>query len=209
MRSALTIATACAVVLLSACSRSHQQDAMQANMQAPLDQLRAMVTQSALIVVQAACTDSDARPALIEGAAALLRRVTSGPEMARLHKMMGGEMNMDETGDMAKSSGQPPDSPQTAMHMAVHDASGKVFDLLDTLSQPPGLSCEALRPVSLAASAALLREQHGSIGDDEAIRKLERDMGVASANLDAVVPQAMNDDTPAKIRDAALALQKI
>jgi len=167
-----------------------------------------MVTQSAMIVVQAACTDAAARPVLIDGAATMLRRATSGTEMARLHKMMGGEMNMDEKGGMAMKGDQPPASPEEAMHIAVHIASGKIFDLLDTLSRPPGLSCEALRPVSLAASAAILRQQQGR-GEDETTRKLERDMGVASANLDNVVLQSMNDDTPDMIRAAALVLQKI
>jgi len=129
----MMIAALCAVSLLAACSRPQEEDAMKA----PLDKIRAMVTQSALMVAQAACSDPATRSELIDGAAAMLRRATSGPEMASLHKMMGGEMNMDETGGMPMKGGKQPDSPQQAMHLEVHAASGKVFDLLDTLSQPP------------------------------------------------------------------------
>ena len=203
MRFSMMITALCAVLLLAACSRP-QEDAMKA----PLDKMRAMVTQSALMAAQAACSDPATRSELIDGAVTMLRRATSGPEMASLHKMMGGEMNMDEAGRMPMKGGKQPDSPQSAMHMAVHTASGNVFDLLDTLSQPPGLSCEDLRPVSLAAGAAMLRQQQGQ-GEDEATRKLERDMGVASANLDAAVPASMNEDTAEAIRTVALALQKI
>lgn len=207
MKKSMAITAACVVLSLSGCGRDHAHDQAD-SMQAPLDKLRAMVTQSAMVAVQAACSAPAARPHLIGGAAAMLRRATSGPEMARLHKMMGGEMNMDETAGMAMNGDKPPASPQAAMHMSVHAASGKVFDLLDALSQPPGLSCEVLQPVGLVASAAALRQQHGQ-GEDEATRKLERDMAVASAELDNAVPQSMNDDTPETVRAAALALQKL
>lgn len=206
MRFSMMLATVCAVLLLAACGHSSHE----ADMKASLDKLRAMVTQSALMTAQAACTESPARADIISAAAVMLRRVTAGPEMARLHRMMGGEMKMDESGGMAMSGGKEPESPQQAMHIAVHTASGKVFDLLDALSQPPGFSCADLKPVSLAAGAALLRQQHeeGS-NHDEAMKHLIQEMDDTAGKLAGEVRPSINEGTPIPVREAAQALQKI
>jgi hypothetical protein len=84
----------------------------------------------------------------------MLRRATAGPEMASIHKMMGGDMNMDKGGGMPMNGGDKAASPQQALHVAVHVASGDVFDLLDAMTQQPGLSCADLQPVSRRRDAA-------------------------------------------------------
>ena len=140
------------VLMLAGCSKPPKDD-----MQVPLDKIRDMVVQSALITVQAACSEPSARAQLVDGALALLRRATAGPEMMRIHQMMG-EMTMDRPGDIPGNSKDQPDSPQQAMHIAVHAAGGDGFNLLDAMTRPGG----AGEPGGLGGTAA--RASRG--GDD-------------------------------------------
>ena len=196
-------AAVCAVLLLAGCAKPPKDD-----MKAPLDKIRAMVAQSALMTAQAACTEPPARAQLIAGALALLRRATAGPEMMRIHQMMG-EMSMDKPGDIpAKKSDKPP-STQQAMHIAVHAAGGDGFDVLDTMTRPPGLSCAQVRPVSLAATAALLRQHHEQTLAQGTAKTLDKEVDEAAGTLGGAVQTAITDKTPDSVRILALALQKI
>jgi len=191
------------VYALVGCSNPRKDD-----MQAPLDKIRDMVIQSALISVQAACSEPSARTKLVDGALALLRRATAGPEMMRIHQMMG-EMTMDQPGDIPGKTKDQPDSPQQAMHAAVHAAGGDGFNLLDAMTRPPGLTCAQVGPVSLAASAAQLREYHEEAMTQDAYKILDKEVDVAAGKLDSAVQASITDKTPDSVRILALALQKI
>jgi hypothetical protein len=191
-------------LMLAGCSKPPTDD-----MKAPLDKIRAMVVQSALISVQAACSGPPARAQLVDGALALLRRATSGPEMMRIHQMMG-EMSMDKPGDIPGKSKDQPESPQQAMHIAVHAAGGDGFDLLDAMTRPPGLTCAQVRPVSLAATAALLRQHHEqAMAQQDADKILDKEVDTAAGKLGGAVQASITDQTPDPVRVLALALQKI
>ncbi|MEJ2566911.1 MAG: hypothetical protein P8141_13290 [Gammaproteobacteria bacterium] len=195
------------VLILAGCSKPPKDTD---DMKAQLDKIRAMVVQSALISAQAACSEPPARTQLVHGALALLRRATSGPEMMRIHQMMG-EMNMDKPGGMPANSKDQPESPQQAMHIAVHAAGGDGFNLLDAMTRPPGLTCAQVRPVSLAATAALLRLHHEDVaaqgeGPDQI---LDKEVDTAAGKLGDAVPGAITNETPGPVRILALALQKL
>ena len=192
---------------LSACSQT-AHDAGSHDMQASLDKLRSMIAQSALMASQAVCATPAERSPLIAASTVLLRRATSGPEMTALHRMMGGEMNMDKEGGMAMDKSKTPSSPDQAMHIAVHAAGGATFDLLDAATAPPGLSCADLGPVAVAASAALLRQQHGE-GGDEATKKLEKDMDDTAVKLGGEAKQSLGEQVPAVVRTLVEDLAKI
>ncbi len=196
-------AVACAVLLVTGCGKAPKDD-----MKAPLDKIRAMVAQSALMTAQAACTEPPARAQLIDGALALLRRATAGPEMMRIHQMMG-EMSMDKPGDIPANKNDKTPSPQQAMHIAVHAAGGDGFDVLDTMTRPPGLSCAQVRPVSLAATAALLRQHHEQALAQGTAKTLDKEVDKAAGTLGDAVQAAITDKTPDSVRILALALQKI
>lgn len=189
--------------MVAGCGEPPQND-----MQASLGKIRAMVVQAALISVQAACAEPPARGQLIDGALALLRRATAGPEMMRIHQMMG-EMPMDKPGAVPGTSKDQPDSPQQAMHIAVHAAGGDGFNLLDAMTSPPGLTCAQARPVSLAASAAQLRQHHEETMTQDAYKILDKEVDMAAGKLDSTVQASITDKTPDPVRILALALQKI
>ena len=191
------------VMLLAGCSKSPEDD-----MKAPLDKIRAMVVQSALISVQAACSEPASRDRLVDGALALLRRATAGPEMMRIHQMMG-EMKMDKPGDFPEKSKDRPESPQQAMHIAVHAAGGDGFNLLDAMTRPPGLTCAQVQPVGLAATAALLRQHHEQVMVQGADKILDEEVDEAADKLSGAVPASITDKTPGPVRTLALALQKV
>ncbi len=200
--SKITIAF-CTVLLLSGCSKTTQD-----GMKAPLDKIRAMVAQAALMTAQAACSQPPDRGQLIKGALALLRRATAGPEMMRIHQMMG-EMNMDKPGDIPKKKKDATPSPQQAMHIAVHAAGGDGFDVLDTMTRPPGLTCQDVRPISLAAAAALLRQHHEQALGQGSAKTLDKEVDEAADNLGGAVQASITAKTPDTVRILALALQKI
>jgi len=198
------IAVLAVVSMLAGCSSKSTEN----DMKAPLDKIRAMVVQSALISVQAACSDPSTRDKLIDGALALLRRATSGPEMMRIHQMMG-QMNMDKPGDMPERSKDQPESPQQAMHIAVHNAGGDGFNLLDAMTRPPGLTCTQVQPVSLAATAALLRQHHVQVKEQGAAEVLDKEVDTSADKLGGAVQAAITDKTPDPVRILALALQRL
>lgn len=196
-------ATVCVALLLFGCGKPAKDD-----MKAPLDRIRAMVAQAALVTAQAACSQPPARGQLIGGALALLRRATAGPEMMRIHRMMG-EMTMDKPGDLAEKKSNETPSPQQAMHIAVHAAGGDGFDVLDAMTRPPGLTCEQLRPLGLAATAALLRQHHEQALAEGAAKTLDKEVDEAAGKLGGAVRGSLTAKTPASVRTLALALQKI
>ncbi len=189
------------VVVLSGCG--HRPDTLQA----PMDKIRVMVKQSISIAVQAACTAPPARSDLVRAAVVSLRRATAGPEMARIHRMMG-QMEADKPGQASPGSEGQSLSPQQKMHLAIHRTGGDGFDLLDGLTRKPALTCEDVRPVSLAVAAALLRENRDG-HTDAATEKLDREIEATSAKLDKEVSQQLNSNTPEVVRALAVALQKI
>jgi hypothetical protein len=191
------------VLALGGCSKAPEDD-----VRLQLDMIRALEVQSTLISVEAACSEPADRALLVDGALALLRRATAGREMARIHKMMGN-MNMDKPGDMPEKTGPAPESPQQAMHIAVHLAGGDEFDLLDAMTRPPGLGCAQLRPVSLAATAAALRQQHESNATRDMDKILDTEVDRAADKLGNAVQASITDETPDVVRKLALALQKI
>jgi hypothetical protein len=209
MRYSVMFAVACAVLLTAACGRPQQKDmTMNMDMQAALNKMRAMISQSALLAAQAACADASDHAKIMEAAATMLRRATSGPEMASVHRMMGGEMNANEPAGMAAGGGNKPASPQMAMHTAVHAAGGDMFDVLDQLSGTSGLTCADIRPLALAATASLLRQQHEE-GMDEATKKLDSDVDEMAQKLTGEAQQSVTDKTPSAVVVAAAALGKI
>lgn len=140
------------MLTLAACSSAHHDHD---KMKAPLDKIRGMVKQSAVLASQAACAEPDTRTELIHASVVLLRRAMGGPEMDKIHKMMG-QMSMDQPGKMPEKQANM--SAEQQMHIDIHAAGEDTFDFLDALSQKPALTCADVRPVSLAATAALLRE---------------------------------------------------
>jgi len=95
------------------------------------------------------------------------------------------------------------------MHIAVHAAGGDGFNLLDAMTRPPGLTCAQVGPVSLAASAALLREHHEEAMTQDAYKILDKEVDVAAGKLGSAVQASITDKTPDPVRILALALQKI
>jgi CheY-like chemotaxis protein len=203
MRYSRVIAVVGVIIMLIACNKPHKND-----MKAQLDKIRAMVVQSALISVQAACTEPSPNSKLVDGALALLRRATAGPEMMRIHQMMG-QMQMDKPGDLLKKSDNQNESPEQAMHIAVHAAGGDGFDLLDAMTRSPGLTCDQILPVSLAATAALLRQHHEKAMSTSADKILDKEIDTAAEKLGNSVQASITDKTPEPVRILALALQKI
>ncbi len=201
------------VLALAGCNKPPQddtpKDAMPKDgMNAQLDRIRTLEIQSTLISVEAACSEPTDRDLLVDGALALLRRATAGREMARIHQMMGN-MTMDKPGDMPEKSSPAPASPQQAMHTTVHRVGGDEFDLLDAMTRPPGLSCAQLQPVSLAATAAALRQHHESNATRNMDKVLDTEVDRAAEKLDNAVQTSITDKTPDVVRKLALALQKI
>jgi hypothetical protein len=178
------------------------------DMKVQLEKISAMVVQSALISAQAACSDQATRGKLIDGALALLRRATSGPEMMRIHQMMG-QMNMDKPGDMPEKSKGQPETPQQALHIAVHAAGGDGFNLLDAMTRPPGVTCAQVGPVSLAATAAMLRQHHEQAIAQDAPGVLDKEVDAEAEKLAGAVRASISDETPDSVRILALALQKL
>ncbi len=126
------------------------------DMDRQLDAIRVMIKQSALMAANAACGGA-AKDELMRAAAAMNRRAMGGPEMAKIHQMMGmqpdngGAMNMKGDEDM---------SPAMQRHVALHDAGEAVFDFLEAVGEGK-VSCAQTEPVRLAADAAMLREAGG------------------------------------------------
>jgi len=176
-------------LLLVSCSQ--QQHAMQPQ----LDSIRVMIKQSALLAGEAICADAASRNALIHAAAVMNRRAMGGPEMAKIHKMMNmqpdanGKMPMKQDGKM---------SAEMKQHVALHDAGEDIFDFLDAVGGNPGISCDQAAPVSLAATAAMLREAGGR-EPQEVANKLD-------ARASTLLKSAGLPDTAKAVM---LALQKI
>jgi len=139
-------------MLMSGCS--HQQH----NMQAQLDTIRLIVKQSAVLAAGVACVAPGSRQDMIHASVTMLRRGMGGPEMAKIHKMMGKMMSQ---GKGKKADMKSTDSAQMKMHMALHDAGEDVFDFLDVLGSAHAPTCKDVQPVQLAAVAALMREYPG------------------------------------------------
>ena len=203
MRYSRGIALVGVIIMLIGCNKPHNND-----MKAQLDKIRAMVVQSTLISVQAVCSDPSPNTKLVDGALALLRRATAGPEMMRIHQMMG-QMQMDKPGEIPKKSSDQKESPEQAMHIAVHAAGGDGFDLLDAMTRSPGLTCAQMQPVSLAATAALLRQHHEKAMASSADKILDKEVDTAAEKLGNSVQTSITDKTPEPVRILALALQKI
>ncbi|HKJ83741.1 MAG TPA: hypothetical protein VJ961_06985 [Mariprofundaceae bacterium] len=177
-------------LLLAGCGSSHHD---QDKMKAPLDKIRGMVKQSAVLASQAVCAGPETQPKLLHASVVLLRRAMGGPEMASIHKMMG-QMEMDQPGKVPqKQSGM---SAEQQMHVDIHSAGEDTFDFLDAISQDH-LTCTDVRPVSLAATAALLRESP-SAEVNGVVKKLDGDIG-----------KYLGDKTPDSVRTLAQALEKI
>lgn len=181
-------------LLLGACSHKQQ------DMQIRLDAIRIMVKQSALLATQAACTDPQSRPDMILASVTMLRRATGGPEMAKIHEMMGqmpdmaaGSMPVKGTmaGDMKAASSE------MQMHVAIHDAGEDVFDLLNALGDAAGPTCRQVQPAQQAAAAALLREQSGA------------EMEQVQQRLDKNGKAMLQADTPDTVHKLTLALARI
>jgi len=200
----LLMITLMSVLLLAGCN--DQQDAMRSS----LDKISGMIKQSALLAVQAACMDETYRPEMTHAAAILARRAMGGPEMAKIHKMMGQmqempDSNMQMKGDMAgKMTGDTANTSQSSemkLHVDLHDAGEQVFSFLESLdgNHPP--ACTQVFPASLAASAAILRDEH----TPEAI--------AAAKKLDqattTILKMKKSQTAPDQVRILALALQRI
>jgi hypothetical protein len=188
---------------LVSCNKAPQDD-----MQVQLNRIRAMVIESTLISVEAACADPVTRAHLVDGSLALLRRATAGKEMQRIHQMMG-QMTMDKPDDVHENIVQRPESPEQAMHIAVHNAGGDGYDLLEAMTRPPGLSCAQVEPVILAAAAADLRQHHTADTAQGMTKILNAEVDKEAEKLDNEVMASITDNTPVAVRDMALALQKI
>lgn len=201
MKLSKGFAAAVAALVLVGCGHH------EASMKVQLDKIRSMVAQGAVMSVQAACAEPAVRADMVHAAVVMLRRATAGPEMAKIHKMMG-QMTMDTPGSTPTTAKNMDLSPDEKMHLAVHAAGGDAFDLLDAVTQPPALTCAEVRPVSLAAAAALLR-QHHEVSDDAATAKLDREVDASAKQLDDQVRQSITDKTPEVVRTLALALQQI
>ena len=189
-----------ATTLLCACSGSHDD----ITIQSALDKMRLMIAESSLMATQAACADGPARAQLIIASAELLRRATAGPEMNKLHAMMG-EMDMSMAGG-GKGGPEPP-SAQMSQHAAIHVAGGSLFDVLDSLALPTGPTCTQMQPVAVAASGALLRRPPEHI-TDEAVRLLDRDMSQTAGRLAGMSKSLDQNDLPA-VRGLVEQLDKI
>jgi len=137
----------------------------QNEMQVQLDSIRLLVKQSAVLATQSVCASPESRPDMIRASVTLLRRAMGGPEMAKIHDMMGQMPDMAD-GSMAKqvsmnSDMKHADGNRMQMHVAIHDAGEDVFELLDALGGKDAPDCLAVQPAQLAAASALLREQDG------------------------------------------------
>ncbi|MFQ5344462.1 MAG: hypothetical protein ACE5DZ_00720 [Mariprofundus sp.] len=183
------------MTFLTACS--HQQEVMQSE----LDSIRNMVKQSAMLAVQAACSAPESRADMIQASVTMLRRAMGGSEMAKIHDMMGqmpdspaGAMSMKP--GMAENSGHG-NAEHMQMHVAVHDAGERVFELLDALggSNPP--LCKDVQPAQLAAAAALIRESKGP------------DMDRVQQHLDEQRQHFVRSDIPDTVWQLAQALGRI
>ncbi len=173
-------------LLLAGCS---QQQAMQPQ----LDSIRVKIKQSALMAANAACAGSE-RDMLVKAAAVMNRRAMGGPEMAKIHKMMG--MQPGESGGIQKKP-EPGMSPEMQRHMLLHDAGEAVFDLLEAISMHK-VTCEQAAVIHLAADAAMLREAGGGESAGT-LRKL--DVRISARLTSAHLPGA--------VKSLTLALQKI
>ncbi len=184
------------VLLLTACADR------QAMLHTSLDRIRVMVKQSAALAAQAACMpDAGRRADMVHAAVALARRAMGGPEMAKIHRMMN--MRSDKAGGAmsAKVDAGRGIPSEIKMHMALHDAGEEVFDFLDAVDGSHGPDCADVRPVSMAAAAAVLREAKG-VETLDAAGKLDR---VATAMLNGQGKAG----TPEPVRKLVLALQRI
>jgi len=124
----------------------------------------------------------------------LARRAMGGPVMARIHKMMGmqpGENGTSMTDEQKMNT-------EMKRHVALHNAGEDVFDFLDAVNTPPGISCRQATPVAMAAAAALLRAAGGPEASD------------AAAGLNArALPPAQPIRLPRPARALASALRKL
>jgi hypothetical protein len=160
-------------VLLSGCKHENNTNAMQVS----LNTIRVMVKQSALLAVQAACAPQDTRHDMIQASVTLLRRAMGGPEMEKVHQMMGQMPDM-ASGSMSKMNGKSdqPGSPEMKLHVAIHNTGEDVFDFLDALGGANAPTCADVQPAALAAAAAVIREQHGT-ELDQAVQQLDKESG--------------------------------
>ncbi len=158
---------------------SHEQE----NMQAQLDSIRILVKQSAVLATQAVCASPESRPDMIRASITMLRRAMGGPEMAKIHDMMGQMPDMAGGsmvgGSMVKQSTMKADVKHTGstrmqMHVAIHDAGEDVFELLDALGGDKSPDCLDVQPAQLAAAAALMRE-HAGPSMDRVQQQLDKD----------------------------------
>ena len=178
---------AAACFALGGC-HSEQPDTMKTQ----LDSIRVMIKQSALMAANAAC-GGKAKDGLIRAAAAMNRRAMGGPEMSRIHKMMGmqadagGAMPMQMKKDASMSS-------EMQRHVALHDAGEAVFDYLEAIGEGKA-TCADSEAVRLAADAAMLREAGG-----------EEPLAAAKT---LVTRQAVMGREPAAVKTLVSALQQI
>ncbi len=183
------------VMFLGACSHEEK------DMQSQLDSIRAMVKQSAVLAVQAACSEPESRPEMIRASVTMLRRAMGGQEMDMIHKMMGQMPDLAD-GTMVIKSGmvgdkKGKDAAQMKMHVAIHDAGEDVFELLDALGGDKSPTCKDIQPAQLAATAALLRERQGP------------DMDRLQQQLDERSKHFMRSDIPDTVWQLAQALGRI
>jgi hypothetical protein len=176
---------------LAACGKSHHDHD---KMKAPLDKIRGMVKESAVLASQAACAEPGTRTDLIHASVVLLRRAMGGPEMDKIHKMMG-QMTMDQPGKMPEKQANM--SADQMIHIDIHAAGEDTFDFLDALSKKPALSCADVRPVSLAATASLLRESPS------------QEVSTAAKQLDDAADKLLKGKVPETVRALAQDLKKI
>jgi len=183
------------LVCLSACSHEEEE------IHAQLDNIRVMVKQSAVLAVQAACSEPESRSEMIRASITMLRRAMGGQEMDMIHKMMG-QMPDSADGTMVMKSGMVGDKKgkhvvQMQIHVAIHDAGEDVFELLDSLGGNKAPTCKDVQPAQLAATAALLRERRGP------------DMDRLQQQLDERSKHFMRSDIPDSVWQLAQALGRI
>ncbi|MDQ6963537.1 MAG: hypothetical protein Q9M13_01305 [Mariprofundales bacterium] len=191
-----------AITLLLMVSCSVDEHKKTAAVTLPLDTIRIIIKQAALMAVDAACADRSQQPLLIHAAAVQVRRAMGGEEMAQIHKMMN--MQPDGDGRVKMSMGaQGAESAEMRSHVALHDTGEELFDFLDHINGESPISCQQSLVVSLAASAAMLRENSNGMEErSAAIDQLDQ-------SATRLLKQSKSMDLPATVRTLALALQQI
>jgi len=211
----LLMVTLMSALLLAGCN--DQQDAMQAS----LDKIRLMVKQSALLAVQAACMDdSGNRADMAHAAAVMARNAMGGPEMAKIHNMMGkmqgmstGDMKMkgdvaggraNQTAEKLSGAGNMSGNSRSAdmtLHADLHDAGEQIFSFLDSMNGTHALICAQTAAASMAATAAMLREANAQ----EALASAKK----LDQSVTAILNGKHESSPPAEVKAFALALQRI